>query len=64
MIAALLAAAWAHGPAPAVLEVLDWEPGVCAPVAPSLVRTNIGLMLAAPTGGYSYGCPSRWGGAE
>lgn len=63
------ATAWAHGPAPAALEVLAWaDDSVCAGVpaeaTPSLVRTNIGLVHRDADGAWIYQCPARWGDAE
>lgn len=65
----LVGAAWgipalAHGPAPSVLEVLSWEAGSCTELAPTIVRSNIGLLTRQPDGSYAFGCPSRWGAAE
>lgn len=66
MIGWLLGAAFAHGPAPAGLEVLAWSTDAAcdaAAAAPALVRTNVGL--ATWNGAtYDYGCPARWGDAE
>lgn len=49
----------AHGPAPAVLDVLAHDGG-----APLLLRTNVGLARARGDGTYEYVCPSRWDGNE
>lgn len=51
----VVAPVWAHGPAPAALEVLSADEA-----GPILVRTNIGLALARDDGAYAYICPSRW----
>ena len=51
----------AHGPAPAPLEVVLLEKGT---FYPDVVRTNIGVALAASNGSFTYGCPSQWGGVE
>lgn len=52
---------FAHGPAPAPLEITSVSEGV---VSPDLVRTSIGLALALDDGSYAYGCPSQWGDVE
>jgi hypothetical protein len=61
LIALLAAAAFAHGPAPAGLDVLAWsDDAACdgrAP-APAVVRTNIGLGSWNGRS-YTYGCPAR-----
>lgn len=50
----------AHGPAPAVLEVLA-DP---AETPGLLLRTSVGLARPEETGAYAYGCPSQWGANE
>lgn len=52
--------AHAHGPAPAVLEVLQID----ANGRPTLLRTSIGLAEARGDGTYGYLCPSLWSGNE
>lgn len=52
--------AHAHGPAPAVLEVLQ----VDANGRPTLLRTSVGLAEARGDGTYGYLCPSLWSGNE
>lgn len=52
--------AYAHGPAPAVLEVLAAN----ADGRPTLLRTSVGLAEARDDGTYGYLCPSLWGGNE
>jgi len=52
--------AHAHGPAPAVLEVLQ----VDANGRPTLLRTSVGLAEARRDGTYGYLCPSLWSGNE
>ncbi|MEZ4251520.1 MAG: hypothetical protein R3B99_25180 [Polyangiales bacterium] len=50
----------AHGPAPAVLEVLTAD----ASGRPTLMRTSVGLVEARDDGTYGYLCPSLWSGNE
>ncbi|HJK98014.1 MAG TPA: hypothetical protein RMF84_12370 [Polyangiaceae bacterium LLY-WYZ-14_1] len=52
----------AHGPAPAVLEVLHPRGGEGG--APGALRTSVGLALPRADGAYDYACPSQWGGNE
>lgn len=59
LLVALPATAGAHGEAPAALEVLAADD-----VAPTLIRTNIGVARRSAAGEYSYLCPGLWGGAE
>ncbi|MCB9683046.1 MAG: hypothetical protein H6733_16400 [Alphaproteobacteria bacterium] len=70
MLALLTAAAttaFAHGPAPAALDVLTPSASGCATVdgdVPGVVRSNDGVWTHAGDGTYTYGCPSRWGDSE
>ncbi len=50
----------AHGPAPAVLEVLRADEDG----RPTLLRTSVGLAEAREDGTYGYLCPSLWSGNE
>ena len=50
----------AHGPAPAVLEVLRADEDG----RPILLRTSVGLAEAREDGTYGYLCPSLWSGNE
>lgn len=56
----LVSPARAHGPAPAVLEVLR----VDSEGRPTLMRTSVGLVESRGDGTYGYLCPSLWGGNE
>lgn len=49
----------AHGPAPAVLEVLAVDDE-----GPSWLRTSIGFAHRRADGAFSFVCPSRWDGNE
>ncbi len=65
----LLASLLAHGPAPAILELLTLGvDGPCEAVpggaSPGLIRTNLGVHEAQADGTFAFGCPSRWGGSE
>lgn len=59
-LALLVSHARAHGPAPAVLEVLR----VDSEGRPTLMRTSVGLVESRGDGTYGYLCPSLWGGNE
>jgi hypothetical protein len=60
LVLLLASRAHAHGPAPAVLEVLQ----VDANGRPTLLRTSVGLAEARGDGTYGYLCPSLWSGNE
>lgn len=66
MWAWILSAALAHGPAPAVLDVLTWDSRADCDLglAPAILRSNIGVHRRNEDGTYAFGCPSRWGDAE
>lgn len=53
------APARAHGPAPAVLEVVQVRDGQA-----QWLRTSVGLAHRRADGAYDYVCPSRWDGNE
>lgn len=59
-LALFVSPARAHGPAPAVLEVLR----VDSEGRPTLMRTSVGLVESRGDGTYGYLCPSLWGGNE
>lgn len=58
-LALVAAPARGHGPAPAALDAVGPVDG-----RPAAVRTNIGLAVARPEGGYRYVCPSAWGAED
>jgi hypothetical protein len=66
MWAWMLSVAFAHGPAPAVLDVLAWDARSDCDLtsAPAILRSNIGVHRRNADGTYGFGCPSRWGDAE
>ncbi len=61
-VLAIAGEGWAHGPAPAPLEMLPASASE-GTFTPSLIRLNIGLARLVE-GAWVYGCPSQYGDAE
>jgi len=58
-LVAVAAPVRAHGPAPAVLEVLATDTG-----GPSWLRATVGLLRRNPDGTWAHVCPDHWDGND